>query len=136
MSPHWCWPGYVLHGRHHVDTPTTLPELSIPIQPRWSESNISPYSTSVIGRPKGPVVLRNITINKNPWRTHDHVNIYIIKHGHLMASSLKSSIFNPCKRQYILQKIHHRLFKYYHFQFMKIHTFKLLLLDLSSTNKK
>ena len=36
---------------HHADTPTTLLELSSPIQPRWSESIISPYATSIIGRP-------------------------------------------------------------------------------------
>ena len=27
-------PGMFEHGRHHVDTPTTLPELTSPIQPR------------------------------------------------------------------------------------------------------
>ena len=36
---------------HHADTPTTLPELSSPIQPRWSENIISPYATSITGRP-------------------------------------------------------------------------------------
>ena len=36
---------------HHVDTPTTLSELSSPKQPRWSENIISPYATSIIGRP-------------------------------------------------------------------------------------
>ena len=30
---------------HHVNTPITLPELSSPLQPRWSESIISPYTT-------------------------------------------------------------------------------------------
>ena len=44
-------PGMSQHGRHHADTPTTLPELSTPIQPWWSEYNISPYATSTIGRP-------------------------------------------------------------------------------------
>ena len=44
-------PSMSQHGRHHVDTPTTLPELSTPIQPRWNENNISPYATSAIGRP-------------------------------------------------------------------------------------
>ena len=44
-------PGMSQHGRHHVDTQTTLPELSSPTQPRWSESNISPYATSITGRP-------------------------------------------------------------------------------------
>ena len=47
---------------HHIDTPTTFSELSSPIQPRWSESIISPYATSITGRPQGLVVLRNITI--------------------------------------------------------------------------
>ena len=32
------------HGRHHVDTPTTLPELSTPIQPRWSENSSEIYN--------------------------------------------------------------------------------------------
>ena len=36
---------------HHADTPTTLPELLSPVQPRWSESIISPYATSITGRP-------------------------------------------------------------------------------------
>ena len=36
---------------HHADTPTTLPELSSPIQSRWSENTISPYATSITGRP-------------------------------------------------------------------------------------
>ena len=39
------------HGRQHVDTPTTLLELSSPIQPRWSENEVSPYATFIIGRP-------------------------------------------------------------------------------------
>ena len=47
---------------HHADTPTTFPELSSPIQSRWSESIISLYATSITGCPWGPVVLRNITI--------------------------------------------------------------------------
>ena len=57
-------PGMSQHWRHHVDTPTTLPELSTPIQPRWSEHNISPYATSSIGHPYGSIVLRNITKNR------------------------------------------------------------------------
>ena len=44
-------PGMSQHGRHHVDIPTTLPELSTPTQSRWSENSISPYATSKIGRP-------------------------------------------------------------------------------------
>ena len=36
---------------HHTDTPTTLPELSSPIQSRWSESIISLYATSIIDCP-------------------------------------------------------------------------------------
>ena len=39
--------------------PTTLLELSSPIQPQWSENIISPYATSITGRPKRLVVLRN-----------------------------------------------------------------------------
>ena len=36
---------------HHADTPTTLPELSSPTQPRWNKSIISPYATFITGRP-------------------------------------------------------------------------------------
>ena len=36
---------------HHVDTPTTLPELTSPKQPRWSEISVSPYAASNSGRP-------------------------------------------------------------------------------------
>ena len=36
---------------NHVDTPTTLPELTSPKQPRWSEITISPYAASNTGRP-------------------------------------------------------------------------------------
>ena len=39
------------HGRHHVDTPNHSSLAITPIQPRWSERNISPYATSAIGRP-------------------------------------------------------------------------------------
>ena len=35
----------------HANTPTTLSELSSPIQPQWSENIISPYATSITGRP-------------------------------------------------------------------------------------
>ena len=35
----------------HVDTPTTLPELTSPKQPWWSEITVSPYATSNTGRP-------------------------------------------------------------------------------------
>ena len=36
---------------HHVDTPTTLPELTSLKQPRWSEITISPYAASNTDRP-------------------------------------------------------------------------------------
>ena len=35
---------------HNVDTPTTLPELTSPKQPRWSEIAVSPYEASNSGR--------------------------------------------------------------------------------------
>ena len=36
---------------HHANTPTTLPKLSSPIQPWWSENNISSYATSITNHP-------------------------------------------------------------------------------------
>ena len=77
---------------HHANTPTTLSELSSLIQPRWSESIISSYVTSITNRPQGPVVLRNIT---SKIEIHDIVMImythtYIIKHSHHVASLLNS----------------------------------------------
>ena len=35
----------------HVDTQTTLPELTYPKQPRWSKITVSPYTASISGRP-------------------------------------------------------------------------------------
>ena len=48
---------------HHADTLTTFPELSSPIQPRWSKIIIFSYATSITSRPEGLVVLRNITVS-------------------------------------------------------------------------
>ena len=52
----WVYRPWVMH---HVDTPTTLPELTSLKQPRWSAISVSPYAASISDRPKEPVVLRN-----------------------------------------------------------------------------
>ena len=44
-------PGMSTMGDAHVDTPTTLSELTSPKQPRWSAISVSPYAASISGRP-------------------------------------------------------------------------------------
>ena len=75
---------------HHADTPTTLLELSSPIQSWWSESIISSYATSIISRPQRSVVLRNhhrILMTNHHHKIIVYIYICVSTHSHLVASS-------------------------------------------------